>query len=148
MATPALPCLASNPHPAPQAPCPCCSYEHKPAEVIQKDLGNDYLSRINAALTSVRGVNKTDVKTLGDRWGYCLPACLPPWLCCAQKVCFAQSLRSRFVLCAFAVQRNLSGREPASLLPLLPAPHAPPAGLALLVASSRLLLRSCRPAQA
>jgi hypothetical protein len=36
--------------------------------VIQKDLGTDYLSRINAVLTTVRGVNKTDVKTLGDRW--------------------------------------------------------------------------------
>ncbi|EFN59249.1 hypothetical protein CHLNCDRAFT_19196 [Chlorella variabilis] len=45
------------------------SYENKPAEVIQKDLGTDYLSRINAALTVVRGVNKTDVKTLGDRFG-------------------------------------------------------------------------------
>ncbi|KAL4426156.1 hypothetical protein ABPG77_007438 [Micractinium sp. CCAP 211/92] len=45
------------------------SYENKPAEVIQKDLGTDYLSRINAALTTVRGVNRTDVKTLGDRFG-------------------------------------------------------------------------------
>lgn len=44
------------------------SYEHKPAEVIQKDLGTDYLSRINSTLTTVRGVNRTDVKTLGDRW--------------------------------------------------------------------------------
>ncbi|KAL4443921.1 hypothetical protein ABPG75_011658 [Micractinium tetrahymenae] len=45
------------------------SYENKPAEVIQKDLGTDYLSRINVALTTVRGVNRTDVKTLGDRFG-------------------------------------------------------------------------------
>ena len=52
--------------------------------MIQKDLGNDYLSRINAALTSVRGVNKTDVKTLGDRWGvlFCLAA-----LCCCCRCC-------------------------------------------------------------
>lgn len=56
------------------APCPLPtpnslgSYEHKPAEVIQKDLGTDYLSRINSTLTTVRGVNRTDVKTLGDRW--------------------------------------------------------------------------------
>jgi DNA excision repair protein ERCC-1 len=57
--------------------------------VIQKDLGNDYLSRINAALTSVRGVNKTDVKTLGDRWGppgvlrcpdYALSSAGPAWM--------------------------------------------------------------------
>ncbi|GAB4816153.1 hypothetical protein N2152v2_003199 [Parachlorella kessleri] len=45
------------------------SYENKPAEVIQKDVGTDYVSRINAALTTIRGVNKTDVKTLGDRFG-------------------------------------------------------------------------------
>lgn len=57
--------LASLPHLL--ASPPLCSYENKPAEVIQKDLGTDYLSRINAALTVVRGVNKTDVKTLGDR---------------------------------------------------------------------------------
>ena len=57
--------------------------------MIQKDLGNDYLSRINAALTSVRGVNKTDVKTLGDRWGalgvlrcpgYALSSAGPAWM--------------------------------------------------------------------
>lgn len=48
---------------------PVRSYEKKPAEVIQKDLGSDYVSRATSALTSVRGVNKTDVKTLGDRFG-------------------------------------------------------------------------------
>ena len=46
-----------------------CSYENKPAEVIQKDVGHDYVSRITTALTLIRGVNKTDVKTLGDRFG-------------------------------------------------------------------------------
>ena len=46
-----------------------CSYERKPAESIQKDLGTDYVSRASAALTVVRGVNRTDVKTLGDRFG-------------------------------------------------------------------------------
>lgn len=45
------------------------SYEKKPAETIQKDLGTDYVSRATAALTTVRGVNRTDVKTLGDRFG-------------------------------------------------------------------------------
>ena len=46
-----------------------CSYESKPAEAIRKDVGSDYVSRLNEALTSVRGVNKTDVKTLGERFG-------------------------------------------------------------------------------
>jgi DNA excision repair protein ERCC-1 len=45
------------------------SYEKKPAEIIQKDLGTDYVSRATAALTTIRGVNRTDVKTLGDRFG-------------------------------------------------------------------------------
>lgn len=64
-----------SPAPAPsklQIPNSLGSYEHKPAEVIQKDLGTDYLSRINSTLTTVRGVNRTDVKTLGDRW---VPLC-------------------------------------------------------------------------
>lgn len=37
--------------------------------MIQRDLGTDYVSRATSALTAVRGVNKTDVKTLGDRFG-------------------------------------------------------------------------------
>ncbi len=45
------------------------SYEKKPAESIQKDLGSDYGSRATSVLTSVRGVNKTDAKTLGDEFG-------------------------------------------------------------------------------
>lgn len=40
------------------------SYENKPAESIQKDLGSDYGSRVTSVLTTVRGVNKTDAKTL------------------------------------------------------------------------------------
>jgi DNA excision repair protein ERCC-1 len=48
---------------------PACSYERKPAEIIQKDLGNDYVSRATAVLTTIRGVNRSDVKTLGERFG-------------------------------------------------------------------------------
>lgn len=40
------------------------SYENKPAESIQKDLGSDYGGRVTSVLTSVRGINKTDAKTL------------------------------------------------------------------------------------
>ena len=32
-------------------------------------MGNDYVSHITNALTTIRGVNRTDVKTLGDRFG-------------------------------------------------------------------------------
>ncbi|KAL6775946.1 RAD10 [Auxenochlorella protothecoides x Auxenochlorella symbiontica] len=45
------------------------SYESKPADSIQKSVGSDFVSTATAALTSLRGVNKTDVKTLGDRFG-------------------------------------------------------------------------------
>jgi DNA excision repair protein ERCC-1 len=40
------------------------SYESKPADLIQGRTEEDYLSRLNAAVTSVRGVNRTDVLTL------------------------------------------------------------------------------------
>lgn len=40
-------------------------YETKPADAIQGRTDEDYLSRLNSALTTVRGVNKTDVLTLG-----------------------------------------------------------------------------------
>ena len=45
------------------------SYESKPADAIQGRTEQDYLSRLNAALTSVRGVNRTDVLTLGRTFG-------------------------------------------------------------------------------
>lgn len=45
------------------------SYEKKPAESIQKDLGSDYGSRVTSVLTAVRGVNRTDAKTLVDEFG-------------------------------------------------------------------------------
>lgn len=41
------------------------SYETKSAGVIQERVEHDYMSRLTAALTCVRGVNKTDVFTLG-----------------------------------------------------------------------------------
>ena len=41
------------------------AYEAKPADLIQGRAEQDYLSRLNAALTTVRGLNRTDVLTLG-----------------------------------------------------------------------------------
>ena len=41
------------------------AYETKPADNIRGRTDEDYLSRLQAALTSVRGVNKTDVLTTG-----------------------------------------------------------------------------------
>lgn len=40
------------------------SYESKPADLIQGRAEEDYMSKLNAALTTVRGVNRTDVLTL------------------------------------------------------------------------------------
>ena len=40
-------------------------YETKPADMIKGHTDEDFLSRLNAALTTIRGVNKTDVLTLG-----------------------------------------------------------------------------------
>lgn len=41
------------------------SFETKPADAIQGRVEEDYLSRLQAAMTTVRGVNRTDVLTLG-----------------------------------------------------------------------------------
>ena len=41
-------------------------YETKPADAILGRTDEDYLSRLNAALTIMRGVNRTDVLTLGS----------------------------------------------------------------------------------
>ncbi|KAK9798154.1 hypothetical protein WJX73_000300 [Symbiochloris irregularis] len=41
------------------------AYESKPADLIQGRAEEDYMSRLNAAITTVRGINRTDVLTLG-----------------------------------------------------------------------------------
>ena len=45
------------------------AYEQRPADAIQGRTEADYLSRLTAVLTTVRGVNKTDVLTLGNKFG-------------------------------------------------------------------------------
>jgi hypothetical protein len=45
------------------------SYETKSATGIQEHVDADYSSRLAAALTSVRGVNKTDATSLGSQLG-------------------------------------------------------------------------------
>lgn len=45
------------------------SYDNKGTESIQERVGDDYSSRLNAALSSIRGVNRTDVSTLAFTFG-------------------------------------------------------------------------------
>lgn len=45
------------------------AYESKPANTIQERVDADYLSRLTSALTALKGVNKTDVVTMGRRFG-------------------------------------------------------------------------------
>lgn len=45
------------------------SYDNKGADGIQERVSNDYPSRLNAALSSIRGVNRTDVSTLAFTFG-------------------------------------------------------------------------------
>lgn len=45
------------------------SYDSKTADSIQERVNSDYPSRLNAALSSIRGVNKTDVSTLAFTFG-------------------------------------------------------------------------------
>ncbi|KAK0538071.1 ssDNA endonuclease and repair protein rad10 [Tilletia horrida] len=43
--------------------------EHKPADVLKERVSDDYMSQLTSVLTSVRGVNKTDVTTLLSNFG-------------------------------------------------------------------------------
>lgn len=45
------------------------SYDSKGAESIQERVDDDYASKLNAALSSIRGVNRTDVSTLAFTFG-------------------------------------------------------------------------------
>lgn len=44
-------------------------YDAKTADSIQERVGTDYPAQLRAALTSIRGINKTDVATLGFTFG-------------------------------------------------------------------------------
>jgi len=45
------------------------SFERKGPELIKERVENDYMSQMTAVLTSVKGVNKTDVITLTSNFG-------------------------------------------------------------------------------
>lgn len=45
------------------------AYEHRPPDSIRTRVADDHSSQLVAALTSVRGINKTDVMTLTSRIG-------------------------------------------------------------------------------
>lgn len=51
----------------------------RPPDMIKERVDNDYMSHLNSALTSIRGVNKTDVLTLISNFGVC-PALSLYWL--------------------------------------------------------------------
>ena len=45
------------------------TFEKKPPDMIKERVENDHMSHLNAALTSIKGVNKTDVLTLASNFG-------------------------------------------------------------------------------
>lgn len=45
------------------------SFERKPPDLIKERRENDYMSHMNAVLTNVKGINKTDVVTLTSNFG-------------------------------------------------------------------------------
>jgi DNA excision repair protein ERCC-1 len=45
------------------------AFEHKAPDLIRERVNNDYMSHLNSALTSIKGVNKTDVMTLATNFG-------------------------------------------------------------------------------
>ena len=48
-------------------------FEHKPPDIIKERVDKDYSSILQATLTSVRGINKTDVTTLRTTFGVLSP---------------------------------------------------------------------------
>ena len=54
-------------------------FEHKPPDITKERVDKDYTSILQATLTSVRGVNETDVTTLRTTFGVWIPpyACWP-----------------------------------------------------------------------
>ncbi|KAF8473780.1 restriction endonuclease type II-like protein [Gautieria morchelliformis] len=44
-------------------------YEHKPPDIIKERVDKDYASIFRSALTSIKGINKTDVQTLRSNCG-------------------------------------------------------------------------------
>ncbi|KAI5475662.1 DNA excision repair protein ERCC-1 [Pseudohyphozyma bogoriensis] len=45
------------------------AFERKPPDLIKERVDDDYMSRLTAVLTSIKGVNKTDVVTLASNYG-------------------------------------------------------------------------------
>jgi DNA excision repair protein ERCC-1 len=45
------------------------AFEHKPPDMLKERVHKDYASQLQSVLTSVKGVNKTDVLTLGTNFG-------------------------------------------------------------------------------
>ncbi|KAG8934547.1 ssDNA endonuclease and repair protein rad10 [Tulasnella sp. 418] len=45
------------------------AYEHKPPDMIKERVDKDYSSILRSALTSIKGVNKTDVVTMQTNFG-------------------------------------------------------------------------------
>jgi len=54
-------------------------FEHKPPDIIKERVDKDYTSILQATLTSIKGINKTDVTTLRTTFGVWTPlyACWP-----------------------------------------------------------------------
>ncbi len=48
-------------------------FEHKPPDIIKERIDKDYTSILQATLTSVKGINKTDVTTLRTTFGVLSP---------------------------------------------------------------------------
>jgi len=101
------------------------SYESKPADAIRERVERDPLSRLHAALTQVKGVNKTDVATLAQSFGTVgdllrasaddLAACpgLGPTKVQRLQRAFAAPFRAPAAVTAAAAAAGGSGRGPA-----------------------------------
>ena len=49
-------------------------FKHKPPDITKERVEKDYISILQATLTSVRGIKKTDVTTLRTTFGVWIPS--------------------------------------------------------------------------
>jgi len=70
-------------------------FEHKPPDIIKERIDKDYTSILQATLTSVKGINKTDVMTLRTTFGVWIPLCA----CCPSLLHLTFPVILRYCTC-------------------------------------------------
>lgn len=91
-------------------------FERKPPDLIKQRTDDSYIAHLTQALTSVRGVNKTDVTTLASHFGVSLlaPSLLRIRIRFQLAVCLrAAMMTADNVMCSAATKTVLRSHSPS-----------------------------------